>query len=71
MDLIVVRDLLQSEKGRELLDFMTGFMVEISVKNNSNAEWIKGMGMLIDHLKKIDDICREKNEINRREKWNI
>ena len=66
MDLIELRDLMQSEKGKLLLEYLAGYMVEMSVKSNANAEWIKGMGMLINRLKEVDEICRQINETNRR-----
>ena len=66
MNLIELRELLNSDKGRLLLCYLTDFMVEISVKSNSNSEWIKGMGMLINHLKEIDQKCQKLNEFNRR-----
>lgn len=65
-DLIDLREFLRSEKGELLLGYLTDFMVETSVKTNANAEWVKGMGMLINHLKEIDGLCRQLNEINRR-----
>ncbi len=66
MDLIELRDLMQSERGKLLLEYLSAYMVEMSVKSNANAEWIKGMGMLISHLKEVDEICRQINETNRR-----
>ena len=47
MELIELREFLRSDKGRLLLCYLTDFMVEVSNRSNSNAEWIKGMGMLI------------------------
>lgn len=66
MELIELREFLQTDKGRLLLCYLTDFMVETSVKGNANAEWIKGMGMLINHLKEVDEKCRQLNTINRR-----
>lgn len=66
MDLIELREFLQSTSGQLLLRYLTDFIVETSVRNNVNAEWLRGMGMMIDHLKKIDEKCRQQNEINRR-----
>lgn len=66
MDLIVLREFLHSQTGQMLLQYLSDFMIETSVKANADAQWLKGMGMMIDHLKKVDEICREKNEINRR-----
>lgn len=57
---------MRSEKGRLLLRYLTDFMVEFSTRGNANAEWIKGMGMLINHLKEIDEICQKLNEEKRR-----
>ena len=66
MDLIELREFLASDKGRLLLCYLTDFMIEISTKSNTNSEWIKGMGMLINHLKEVDEKCRKLNEIKRR-----
>jgi hypothetical protein len=35
-------------------------MIETASKGNANAEWIKGMGMLINHLKEVDELCQRK-----------
>lgn len=64
--MIELRELMRSEKGKLLLGYLTAYMVEMSVKSNSNAEWIKGMGMLVNHLKEVDEICRKINEQNGR-----
>lgn len=64
--LIELREFLSSDKGQVLLSYLTDFMVETSSKCNMNAEWIKGMGMLINHLKEIDKKCQNLNELNRR-----
>lgn len=66
MDLIEIREFLKTEKGRLLLCYLSDFMVETSIKSNINAEWIRGMGMLINHLKEVDELCRRQNENNRR-----
>lgn len=65
-ELVELREFLSSDKGRLLLCYLTDFMIETSIKCNGNAEWIKGMGMLINHLKEIDQQCRNLNELNRR-----
>ena len=44
LELVELREFLSSDKGRLLLCYLTDFMIEISVKSNANAEWIKGMG---------------------------
>ncbi len=69
MDLIELREFLRSDKGRLLLCYLTDFMVETAAKANTNAEWVKGMGMLINHLNQVDSECRKLNELNRREKY--
>ena len=65
-ELVELREFLSSDKGRLLLCYLTDFMIETSAKCNVNAEWIKGMGMMINHLKEIDQQCRNLNELNRR-----
>ena len=66
LELVELREFLSSDKGRLLLCYLTDFMIETSIKANADAEWIKGMGMLINHLKEIDKKCRNLNELNRR-----
>ena len=34
-------------------------MVEMSAKSNSEAEWIKGMGLMVNRLLSIDDECQK------------
>jgi hypothetical protein len=55
-----LRDFLNSEGGRQVLSYATEYMIETSAKGNANAEWIKGMGMLINHLKEVDELCQRK-----------
>lgn len=66
INLIELREFLKTDKGRLLLCYLTDFMIETASKSNINAEWVKGMGMLINHLKEVDEKCRKLNEINRR-----
>lgn len=66
MNLLAIRELMRSEKGEMLLRYLMDYMVEVASRGNSNAEWIKGMGMLISRLQKVDEECRQLNEINRR-----
>lgn len=66
INLIELREFLNSDKGRLLLCYLTDFMIETASKPNVNAEWVKGMGMLINYLKEVDEKCRKINEINRR-----
>ncbi len=65
-ELIELREFLLSDKGKLLLCYLTDFMIETASKSNANAEWIKGMGMLIKHLNEIDEKCRKINNLNRR-----
>lgn len=65
-ELIELREFILSDKGKLLLCYLTDFMIKTSSKANTNAEWIKGMGMLINHLHEIDEKCRKINELNRR-----
>ena len=65
-ELIELREFLVSDKGKLLLCYLTEFMIETASKSNANAEWIKGMGMLIKHLYEIDEKCRKINQLNRR-----
>lgn len=58
MEMFELREFLQSETGKLLLRYLTDFMIETSAKANTNAEWIKGMGMIINHLTEIDEKCR-------------
>ncbi len=55
--LLIIREFVHSEGGKMLLEFCKDFMVETSTKN-TNAELIKGMGLLINHIQEIDEKCR-------------
>lgn len=65
-ELIELREFLLSDKGKLLLRYLTDFMIETASMPNANAEWIKGMGMLIKHLYNVDEKCRKINNLNRR-----
>lgn len=60
--LIELRELLKSKSGELFLSYAKDFMVEMSSKSNANAEWIKGMGMLINHFNGVEEECRKQNE---------
>ena len=64
-DLIDLRNFLKSKGGELVLRYAADFMIESSSKSSANAEWIKGMGMLINHLKEVDELCQKK--FNRKE----
>ena len=40
-------------------------MIETASKTNANAEWVKGMGMLINHLKEVDELVKKQFERNK------
>lgn len=61
-DLIRLRDAVASPDGQKILGECRRFMVEVACRSNSNAEWIKGMGLLIGQLDTIEDRCRKLNE---------
>lgn len=62
--LILIRDTINSESGRQVLSYATEFMLDVASRPGSNAEWVKGMGMLISHLKEVDMACKNKFERN-------
>lgn len=66
-DLIDLREFLKSKGGRLILCYACDFMIETSSKSCANAEWVKGMGMLINHLKEVDELCQQKFNRNRKE----
>lgn len=57
--LIRLRDAISSDSGQAIIDECYRFMVEMSAKGNSNSEWIKGMGLMINRLLSIDDECQK------------
>ena len=63
--LILLREFLNSDGGRQVLSYATDFMIETASKTNANAEWVKGMGMLINHLKEVDELCKKQFERNK------
>jgi hypothetical protein len=60
-----LRDFLSSEGGRQVLSYATEYMIETASKTNANAEWVKGMGMLINHLQEVDEQCKKQFERNK------
>lgn len=58
--LIILREFLKSEGGRQVLSYATEFMIETASRANANAEWVKGMGMLINHLNGVNELCQKK-----------
>lgn len=63
--LILLREAINSEGGRQVLSYATEYMIETASKTNANAEWVKGMGMLINHLKEVDELCKKQFERNK------
>lgn len=57
--LILLRDAIESESGKLILDECRRYMVEVASMTNSNAEWVKGMGLLINRLQSIDNECKK------------
>lgn len=57
--LIRLRDAISSDSGQAIIDECYRFMVEMSAKGNSNSEWIKGMGLMVNRLLSIDDECQK------------
>ena len=57
--LIRLRDAISSESGQAIIDECYRYMVEMSAKGNSNSEWIKGMGLLVNRLLSIDEECQK------------
>lgn len=57
-ELVALRDSINSNDGKRILDECQRYMVETGSRQNSNAEWIKGMALLINRLKSIDDECQ-------------
>lgn len=43
-----------SPQGQEIINYMCEYMIDMASKSGANAEWIKGMGMLIFHVKDIE-----------------
>lgn len=60
--LIFLRDAISSAQGLMIMEEACRYMVEVGSRQNSNAEWIKGMAMLIDRLKSVESECRRINE---------
>lgn len=60
--LIFLRDAIGSPQGLMIMEEACRYMVEVGSRPNSNAEWIKGMAMLIDRLKSVESECRRINE---------
>lgn len=52
--LIALRDAIESTNGKLIIEECQRYMVEVASKPNSNAEWVKGIGLLLNQLKSID-----------------
>ncbi len=57
--LIFIRDTIKSNGGRQVLSYAVDFMIENASRLGTNAEWVKGMGMLINHLEEVDEECQK------------
>ena len=57
--LILLREAISSESGQLIINECHRYMVEMSAKSNSEAEWIKGMGLLVNRLLSIDEECQK------------
>ena len=63
--LIRLREAISSEDGQLIINECHRYMVEISAMSNSDAEWIKGMGLLVNRLLSIDEECQRLNNRER------
>ena len=52
---LALKEALESKSGEIILQAAQNRMVELSAIMNANAEWVKGMGMLIDYLNKAKE----------------
>lgn len=57
--LIRLRDAVASPDGQAIVNECHRFMIEVASRSNSNAEWIKGMALMINRLLSIDDECQK------------
>lgn len=53
---------IESTDGQKILTECQDFMVSMSAKVNVNAEWLKGMGMLIAHIRDIPAEVRKEHK---------
>ncbi len=61
-ELIRLREALAGRDGEVILAGCRRFMVETACRANAPAEWVKGMGLLIGRLERVDEECRIKYE---------
>ncbi len=61
-ELIRLRDALATKDGQLILAECHRYMVETACRANAPAEWVKGMGLLIGRLERVDEECRIKYE---------
>lgn len=57
--LVRLRDAVASPDGQAIVKECYRFIVEVASKSNSNAEWVKGMGLLVNRLLSVDQECRQ------------
>ncbi|MBR1649421.1 MAG: hypothetical protein IJ689_07500 [Alphaproteobacteria bacterium] len=55
--LLFLREALASREGEIILNECRRFMIELSARLNSDAQWVKGIGMLLKHLDNTEEEC--------------
>ena len=66
-ELIKLREVLQSPDGRLILDYAKNYMITLANSRNTNAEWLKGIGLLLAKLQEVPEECKRENERNENE----
>ena len=51
--LALFNQVLESTEAEVVIKEIMDFMTETAAKPSSNAEWVKGMGMALEHLKQL------------------
>lgn len=60
-----LNEAVQSEHGKRLVAYMQDVMIETASFQNASAEWVKGMGILINRIKRIEQDFKKELEKGR------
>jgi hypothetical protein len=63
--LALIDEALNSNHGKMIIDLIKEYMVELASHSNSNAEWVKGIGIA---LARLNDLQKEYRNLKTRER---
>jgi hypothetical protein len=63
--LALINEAINSNNGKMIIEFIKEYMVELASHQNSNAEWLKGIGM---SLGRLNDLQTEYQNLKSKER---